>query len=54
VDIYASERTERLQRIQARLQQELAQTPGGSGGADPFSLLQNLGPMMEKILDLCE
>lgn len=54
VDIYASERAERLQRIQARLQQELAQTPSGSGGADPFSLLQNLGPMMEKALDLCE
>ena len=54
VDIYASERAERLQRIQARLQQELAQSPGGSGGSDPFSLLQNLGPMMEKALNLCE
>ena len=54
VDIYASERAERLQRIQARLQQELAQSPGGSGGADPFSLLQNLGLMLEKALNLCE
>lgn len=54
VDIYASERAERLQRIQARLQQELAQTPGASDGFDPFSLLKGIGPMMEKILDLCE
>ena len=54
VDIYASERTERLQRVQAKRQQELAQSPDGSGGADPFSLLKELGPMMEKALDLCE
>lgn len=54
VDIYASERAERLQRIQAKRQQELAQTPSGSGGLDPFSMLKDLGPMMEKALDLCE
>ena len=41
-------------RYAPRRWQRLAQTPGGSGGADPFSLLQNLGPMMEKVLDLCE
>ncbi len=54
VDIYAPERAARMQRIQARLLQELAQTPGAGGEEDLLGMLKDIGPTMEKALNLCE